>query len=127
MKDLERENRELYRLNSPILKDASLFFATSSTVDRRSSAPHRFPQGRWGVERSRSAELCRSLPPPTTHRCRTASPRRRYDETLKPEIARIHKENLDVYGADKVWTQLNREGERVARRTIERLIGDLGL
>ena len=28
MKDLERENRELYRLNSPILKDASLFFAT---------------------------------------------------------------------------------------------------
>ena len=54
-----------------------------------------------GSRRSRSAELCRSLPPPTTtDRCRPPSPRRLFDETLKPEIARIQKENLDVYGAD---------------------------
>jgi len=32
-----------------------------------------------------------------------------------------------VYGTDKVWTQLNREGSRVARRTVERLMRDLGL
>jgi putative transposase len=49
------------------------------------------------------------------------------DEFLKGEIARVHAENLDVYGADKVWTQLNREGIRVARCTVERLMRDLGL
>jgi putative transposase len=49
------------------------------------------------------------------------------DEELKAEITRVHGENLDVYGADKVWTQLNREGTRVARCTVERLMGDLGL
>ena len=43
------------------------------------------------------------------------------------EIARVHAENLDVYGADKVWAQLNREGTRVARCTVERLMGELGL
>lgn len=36
-------------------------------------------------------------------------------------------ENFGVYGADKVWAQLNREGEHVARCTIERLMRDLGL
>jgi len=49
------------------------------------------------------------------------------EEELKIEIARVHEENLCVYGADKVWAQLNREGTRVARCTIERLMGDLGL
>lgn len=39
----------------------------------------------------------------------------------------MHQENLDVYGADKVWTQLNREGQRVARSTVERLMRELGL
>jgi putative transposase len=46
---------------------------------------------------------------------------------LKPEICRVHAENFDVYGADKVWTQLNREGTPVARCTVERLMGDLRL
>ncbi len=46
---------------------------------------------------------------------------------LKAEIARVHAENLSVYGADKVWAQLNREGIRVARCTIERLMRQLGL
>ncbi len=49
------------------------------------------------------------------------------DEALKPEIARVHAENLSVYGADKVWAQLNREGTTVARCTVERLMGDMGL
>jgi putative transposase len=49
------------------------------------------------------------------------------DEQLKLEIARVHAANLDVYGADKIWTQLNREGIRVARCTIERLMREMGL
>lgn len=39
----------------------------------------------------------------------------------------MHAANLDVYGADKVWTQLNREGIRVARCTIERLMREMGV
>ena len=31
-------------------------------------------------------------------------------------------ENLRVYGADKVWAQLRREGTREARCTVERLM-----
>ena len=42
-------------------------------------------------------------------------------------MARVHAENFGVYGADKVWTQLKREGHQVARCTVERLMGDLGL
>ena len=58
---------------------------------------------------------------------RPPSARALRDEELKPQILRVHSENLDVYGADKVWTQLNREGTRVARCTVERFMGDLGL
>jgi putative transposase len=32
-----------------------------------------------------------------------------------------------VYGARKVWQQLNREGIAVARCTVERLMGELGV
>jgi putative transposase len=42
-------------------------------------------------------------------------------------VARVHAENFGVYGADKVWTQLKSEGHQVARCTVERLMGDLGL
>ena len=49
------------------------------------------------------------------------------DEELKDEILRVWGDNLEVYGADKVWTQLNREGIRVARCTVERLMRELGL
>ena len=58
---------------------------------------------------------------------RPPSGRSMRDEVLKDEIARVHADNLSVYGADKVWAQLNREGIRVARCTVERLMGDLGL
>ena len=46
---------------------------------------------------------------------------------VKIEIARVHKANFAVYGARKVWLQLNREGIPVARCTVERLMGVLGL
>ena len=58
---------------------------------------------------------------------RPPSARALRDNLLRAEITRVHRENLEVYGADKVWAQLNREGTRVARCTIERLMGDLGL
>lgn len=86
---------------------------------------------RFGVE-----PICRVL---TEHGCgiapntywtakkRPPSPRAVRDEELKVEIARVHDENLSVYGADKVWTQLNREGIVVARCTVERLMRDMGL
>jgi len=46
---------------------------------------------------------------------------------LIPKIQRVWYANLQVYGADKVWRQLNREGVAVARCTIERLMKRLGL
>jgi len=44
-----------------------------------------------------------------------------------PEIERVWQANLRVYGADKVWRQLNREGVVVARCTVERLMRRQGL
>jgi len=55
------------------------------------------------------------------------SARARSDEALVPHIERVWRDNLEVYGADKVWKQLNREGVRVARCTVERLMRGLGL
>ncbi len=49
------------------------------------------------------------------------------DEALKPQVERIHAANYGVYGARKVWLALNREGVAVARCTVERLMGELGL
>ena len=41
---------------------------------------------------------------------------------LLSEIRRVHAGNYGVYGARKVWLQLNREGIPVARCTVERLM-----
>jgi transposase InsO family protein len=49
-------------------------------------------------------------------------PRRQRDAALLPEIERVWRGNLQVYGADKVWKQLRREGIPVARCTVERLM-----
>jgi putative transposase len=49
------------------------------------------------------------------------------DEQLRGEITRVWKENREVYGADKVWLELNRQGIPVARCTTERLMRGLGL
>ena len=43
------------------------------------------------------------------------------------EIRRVWKDNDEVYGARKVWCQLNREGIAVARCTVERLMRAAGL
>ena len=53
--------------------------------------------------------------------------RARRDEALVPEIERVWKANMQVYGADKVWQQLGREGHPVARCTVERLMRRRGL
>ena len=55
------------------------------------------------------------------------SARKRRDEELKVEIRRVWGENKEVYGARKVWKQLRREGIEVARCTVARLMGELGL
>lgn len=55
------------------------------------------------------------------------SDRARRDEHLKLHVHRIWQENHRVYGADKVWRQLNREGVTVARCTVERLMRAQGL
>jgi putative transposase len=80
--------------------------------------------------------ICEVLPiAPATyyeHRTRRLDPERRperakRDEALQPEIRRVWRENLSVYGAEKVWRQLRREGWGVARCTVERLMHGLGL
>jgi putative transposase len=81
---------------------------------------------RFGVE-----PICRHLPiAPSTYyevRSRPPSARRLRDEQLKTEIARVHAANFGVYGARKVWKQLNREGITVARCTTQRLMRELAL
>ena len=88
-------------------------------------------KGRFGVE-----PICSVLPiAPSTyyeHKARERDPDRRparaiRDEALKPQIQRVWEDNFRVYGAHKVWKQLNREELRVARCTVERLMRLLGL
>ena len=85
----------------------------------------------YGVE-----PICRVLPiaPSTYHEqvARRANPSRlparaQRDAELQVEIRRVFEENLRVYGVRKVWRQLRREGVQVARCTVARLMGDMGL
>jgi putative transposase len=87
--------------------------------------------GRFGV-----APICRVLSahgipiaPSTYYDAyrREPCPSKRRDEELSEHIVRVHAENFGVYGARKVWLQLNREGVTVARCTLERLMQSLGL
>ena len=55
------------------------------------------------------------------------SARARRDEVLVAHIERVWRANLQVYGADKVWRQLHREGHCAARCTVERLMHRHGL
>ena len=73
----------------------------------------------YGVE-----PICQVLPiAPSTyyeHEARKREPERRStrakrDERLKSVVSRVWQENHAVYGARKVWRQLGREGEVVAR------------
>ncbi|MCP5243590.1 MAG: IS3 family transposase [Burkholderiales bacterium] len=49
------------------------------------------------------------------------------DKTIEREIQRVWNSNFKVYGANKVWRQLIREGIQVARCTVERLMKKLGI
>jgi putative transposase len=55
------------------------------------------------------------------------SKRAQRDAALVTHIERVWQANLRVYGADKVWMQMRREGIAVARCTVERLMRRLGL
>jgi putative transposase len=88
---------------------------------------------RWGVE-----PICRVLSEhgvpiaPSTYydackRASRVSAAQLREEQLMLAIARVHHQNYGVYGARKVWLQLNREGIQVARCTVERLMKILRL
>jgi len=53
--------------------------------------------------------------------------RARRDAVLCKEIEQVWNENRRVYGARKVWRQLQREGIKVACCTVERLMRRVGL
>ena len=50
-----------------------------------------------------------------------------YHAELVVEICRVYESNMVVYGADKIWGQLNDGGLRVARCTFERLMRQMGI
>jgi putative transposase len=81
---------------------------------------------RWGVE-----PICRVLQvaPSTYYDNRRRPPSRRAveDAGLKEQIRRVYRENYEVYGAEKVWRQLGREGVAVGRDRVARLMRELGL
>ena len=54
-------------------------------------------------------------------------PRTLRDQVLMPQIEQVWRSNFEVYGADKVWKQMKRQGTMVARCTVERLMRRLGL
>jgi hypothetical protein len=58
---------------------------------------------------------------------RLPSARQRDDQRLKVEIARVHRANFGVYGIEKVWRQLNREGIKIGRDRVGRLMDELEL
>ena len=73
------------------------------------------------------------IAPSTYHRHRLVhvdptrrSVRARRDEALRPEVQRGWDQNHQVYGPRKVWKQLKREGVRVARCTVGRLMREMG-
>jgi putative transposase len=88
--------------------------------DRRSG------QLRWGIE---PIAQVLGVAPSTYHAAKKRPPSARAvrDDELRPRILRVWEENLAVYGADKVWDQLNKDGAEVARCTVERLMRDMGI
>jgi transposase InsO family protein len=80
----------------------------------------------FGVE-----PICEQLPiAPSSYyaaKSRPPSAREQRDGDLEVEIERVFDDNYRVYGARKVWRQLNREGHAVARCTVERLMAVMGI
>ncbi|EFA8006552.1 TPA: IS3 family transposase [Escherichia coli] len=132
LKELERENRELRRSND-ILRQASAYFAKAG-FDRlwKKLMPLLDKlREQYGV-----GPLCSELhiAPSTYYHCQQQrhhpdkrSARAQRDNWLKKEIQRVYDENHKVYGVRKVWRQLLREGIRVARCTVARLMAVMGL
>ncbi|HAN3409944.1 TPA: IS3 family transposase [Escherichia coli] len=132
LKELERENRELRRSND-ILRQASAYFAKAE-FDRlwKKMMPLLDKlREQYGV-----GPLCSELhiAPSTYYHCQQQrhhpdkrSARAQRDDWLKREIQRVYDENHQVYGVRKVWRQLLREGIRVARCTVARLMAVMGL
>ncbi|QKV95985.1 IS3 family transposase [Streptomyces sp. NA02950] len=134
LKALKKENAELKRANE-ILKAAAKFLrgrarpATHALVAFIDEYRDRF----GGVE-----PICRTL---TAHDCKiapstyyahkkrlqTPSARSVRDEALKERIQDVYTSNYRVYGARKIWRELNRQGHAVARCTVERLMRELGI
>jgi putative transposase len=81
---------------------------------------------RFGVE-----PICRVLQvAPSTYyaaKARPPSARAVRDEQLKVEIKRVWDANFQVYGAEKIWRQLGREGIAVGRDRVARLMRTLGI
>ncbi|WP_416262967.1 IS3 family transposase, partial [Escherichia coli] len=132
LKELERENRELRRSND-ILRQASAYFCEGGV---RPPLEKMMPlldklREQYGV-----GPLCSELhiAPSTYYHCQQQrhhpdkrSARAQHDDWLKKEIQRVYDENHKVYGVRKVWRQLLREGIRVARCTVARLMAVMGL
>jgi putative transposase len=80
----------------------------------------------WGVE-----PICQTLQvaPSTYYAVLARQPcaRQLSDQRLKIEITRVHRDNFGVYGIEKVWRQLTREGHKVGRDRVARLMDDLEL
>nr|WP_181457280.1 IS3 family transposase [Escherichia coli] len=132
LKELERENRELRRSND-ILRQASAYFGEGGV---RPPLEKMMPlldklREQYGV-RPVCSEL--HIAPSTYYHCQQQrhhpdkrSARAQHDDWLKREIQRVYDENHQVYGVRKVWRQLLREGIRVARCTVARLMAVMGL
>ncbi|WP_432756295.1 IS3 family transposase [Escherichia coli] len=132
LKELERENRELRRSND-ILRQASAYFCEGGVRPPLEKIMPLLDKLReqYGV-RPVCSEL--HIAPSTYYHCqqqrhhpdkRSAHAQR--DDWLKREIQRVYDENHQVYGVRKVWRQLLREGIRVARCTVARLMAVMGL
>ncbi|MDQ1535767.1 MAG: putative transposase [Actinomycetota bacterium] len=88
---------------------------------------HRMTSGlRWGVE-----PICVTLQVASSTyygaRHRPPSARVIRDAELAPNIAQVHGENVDVYGARKLWLALRRQGTDVGRGQVARLMRATGL
>ncbi|QHC35569.1 IS3 family transposase [Komagataeibacter xylinus] len=132
IKALEREVRELRQANE-ILKKASAYFCAGGARPPVSQMIAFIEACRtdYGVE-----PICRVLPiAPSTfyHQAAIArdparaSIRAQCDRDLMAHIRRIWHDNRNVYGARKVLHSLQREGRKVARCTVERLMRQMGL
>nr|WP_204361601.1 IS3 family transposase [Escherichia coli] len=132
LKELERENRELRRSND-ILRQASAYFGEGGV---RPPLEKMMPLLDKLREQYEVGPLCSELhiAPSTYYHCQQQrhhpdkrSARAQRDDWLKKEIQRVYDENHKVYGVRKVWRQLLREGIRVARCTVARLMAVMGL